>query len=153
LPAAAYVCSRRRGASGSLPRVNRTEESKLINKKGKDLNLPRKISEKLQRFPKLQVHITSIVLSNSDRVVITNIDTKAVMCYDSVRKAAEALNCSPNTIRKYSAERKFLKKQIYQIILFPLVYPCGCIVCRSLLQQRCSCREDLPPPWANQAKK
>jgi hypothetical protein len=40
------------------------------------------------------------------------------MCYDSVRKAAEALNCSPNAIRKYSAEEKILKK-IYQIIIFP----------------------------------
>jgi len=34
------------------------------------------------------------------------------MCYDSVRKAAEALNCSPNAIRKYSAEEKILKKNI-----------------------------------------
>jgi len=67
------------------------KENKLINKIGKDLKLPRKISEKLQRFPKLQAHITSIILANSDKVVITNIDTKAVMHYDSVRKAAEAL--------------------------------------------------------------
>jgi hypothetical protein len=89
------------------------KEKKLINKKGKDLKLPRKISEKLQLFPKLQAHITSIILANSDKVEITNIDTKVVICYDSVRKAAEALNCSPNTIRKYSAEKK------YQIIIVP----------------------------------
>lgn len=88
------------------------KENKLMNNKGKDLKLPRKISEKLQRSPKLQAHISSIILANSDKVVITNIDTKVVMCYDSVRKAAEALNCSPNTIRKCSAEEKILKKYI-----------------------------------------
>jgi hypothetical protein len=72
----------------------------------------------LQLSPKLQAHITSVILANSDKVEITNIDTKVVICYDSVRKAAEALNCSPNTIRKYSAEKRILKN-IYQIIIFP----------------------------------
>ena len=45
--------------------------------------------------------MTSLNLINRDKVEIINIDTKITICYDSVRKAAAALKCSPNTIRKY----------------------------------------------------
>jgi hypothetical protein len=87
-------------------------------RKAKAQVFPGKISEKLQAFPKLRAHVTSLILANSDKVEITNIDTKEVIYYDSVRKAAEPLNCSPNTIRKHSAGKKRLKF-IYQITIFP----------------------------------
>ena len=95
---------------------NRKKKSiafRLLSKIGNNLE-PLILSEKFKQSPKLQAHLISLNLANSDKVEITNIDTKITICYDSVRKAAAVLNCSPNTIRKYCDEQRILKNK-YQI--------------------------------------
>ena len=88
------------------------------NQSIRSVNLP-KLSEVFKQSSKLQVHLTSLTLRNSYKVEITNIDTNITNSYDSVRRAAEALNCSHNTIKKYSTKQKILKNK-YQIkILCP----------------------------------
>lgn len=69
--------------------------------------------------PKLEAHLASLNLKNSYKVEITNIDTNVTNSYDSIRKAADALNCSHNTIRKYSIKQIILKNK-YQIKIFCL---------------------------------
>ena len=64
-------------------------------------------------------HLASLNLKNSYKVEITNIETNVTNSYDSIRKAAEALNCSHNTIRKYSIKQRILKNK-YQIKIFCL---------------------------------
>jgi len=64
----------------------------------------------------LQAHLTSLINSNSHKVEITNLDTNITTCYDSIRKAAKALNLSPNTLRKYNGGDKILKNKFKVLI-------------------------------------
>lgn len=59
---------------------------------------------------KIRKRLSKLNLEKSIKVEIFDLETKVKIIYDSMRKAAEALNCARNTIHYY--EKQYLKKGI-----------------------------------------
>lgn len=103
-----------------------SRKKKSINLLNTDLdlqeasNISGNYTEKFKQSAKLQAHLTSLIKINSHKVEITDIDKNITTCFDSVRKAAKALNLSPNTLRKYNGGDKILKNK-YKVIIKNLI--------------------------------
>jgi group I intron endonuclease len=99
-----------------------SRKEKSINLLNTDLNLQEAsnisgIYTEIFKFSaKLQAHLTSLIHSNNQKIEIIDLDTNITTCYDSVRKAAKALNLSPNTLRKYNGGEKILKNK-YKVLI------------------------------------
>jgi len=81
-----------------------------------DSNISGNYTEKFKQSTKLQAHLTSLINSNSQKVELIDLDTNITTYYGSVRKAAKALNLSPNTLRKYNGGEKILKNK-YKVLI------------------------------------
>lgn len=103
-----------------------SRKKKSINLLNTDLalqeasNISGNYSEKFKQSAKLQAHLTSLIKINIHKAEITDIDKNITTCFDSVRKAAKALNLSPNTLRKYNGGDKILKNK-YKVIIKILI--------------------------------